>query len=377
MSLLFEPITFRSLTIPNRIWMSPMCMFSAADTGPATGVPTDWHLSHLAARAAGGVGLVMVEATGVSPEGRITPWDLGLWNESQQQAFVRITKAISDAGSVPGIQLAHAGRKASTNKPWISGVPLSIADGGWGTVAPSSIAFGSAQAPKELTVAEIQQVVQDFAQAARRAAAAGFQALELHGAHGYLISSFLSPHSNHRTDEYGGSFENRIRFALEVTDAVRAAWPAELPLFFRVSATDWLTENDADSRRGWTVDDTVRLCAILSTHGVDLIDASSGGQVPDAAIPTAPSYQVPFAEAIKSEDVIAAGAVGVIIDAGQAHGILATRKADVVFIGRQLLRDPYWPHNVATELGIKARWPVQYGYAVERRFAVPSSPSHA
>ncbi|PNH78168.1 oxidoreductase [Arthrobacter sp. AFG20] len=364
MSKLFDPISLRSITVPNRIWMSPMCTYSAAAEGPLTGLPTDWHLTHLASRAAGGAGLIMVEATAVRADGRISPWDLGLWNTEQQNAFMRITQAISALGAVPAIQLAHAGRKASTDRPWLTGRHLSSQQGGWQTVGPSALPYDDAPAPHELTTAEIKGLVDDFARAAERALAAGFKAVEIHGAHGYLINSFLSHHTNLRIDEYGGSFENRIRFALEITKAVREVWSADLPLLFRVSATDWLTENAEDPREGWTSEDTVRLASILADHGVDLIDTSTGGNVPDADIPTGLGYQVEFADAVKNKAKVPAAAVGLIVHPEQADEVLAQGRADVIFMGRQLLRDPYWPRRAATLLGLEARWPVQYGYAV-------------
>ncbi|WP_235854497.1 NADH:flavin oxidoreductase/NADH oxidase [Nonomuraea aridisoli] len=364
--MLFDPITLRSLTVPNRVWMSPMCQYSAATDGPEAGVPHDWHLSHLAARAAGGTGLILTEATSVSPEGRITPMDLGLWNERQEQAFTRITRFLSRHGTVPGIQLAHAGRKASTDQPWRGGRPIVVADGGWQPVAPSPIPFAKNHpVPRELTVEEIQRVVDDFARAAQRALRAGFQVVEVHGAHGYLIGEFLSPHSNHRTDAYGGSFENRIRLALEIVDAVRAVWPEELPVFFRVSATDWLTENPEDERQGWTVDDTVRLAKELFSHGVDLLDTSSGGNAPGAKILAGPGYQVPFAARVRAETGMPVAAVGQITEPHQAEEILTSGRADAVLLGRELLRDPHWPHRAAHELGhAPLPWPDQYDYAL-------------
>ncbi|MGW7753845.1 NADH:flavin oxidoreductase/NADH oxidase [Streptomyces violaceusniger] len=367
MSALFTPLKLRSLQIPNRVWMSPMCMYSAASEGPETGAPTDFHLAHLASRAAGGTGLVMAEATGVRPDGRISPWDLGLWNDRQQEAFARITAAIRSHGAVPAIQLAHAGRKASVDKPWLSDRYVSEAEGGWQTVAPSPVAYDGLPVPHELTVDEIQQLVRDFADSARRALAAGFQVAEVHGAHGYLINSFLSPPSNHRTDAYGGSFENRIRFALEVVDAVRAVWPDELPVFFRTSATDWLTENPEDDREGWTGDDTARLAKELQTHGVDLLDVSTGGMVRDAKIAAGPNYQVPFAAQARSESGIPTAAVGIITEPQQAEEIIASGQADAVFLGRELLRNPYWPQHAALALGAVPNWPDQYAYVVRRR----------
>lgn len=367
MSALFTPLKLRSLEIPNRVWMSPMCMYSAAHEGPETGVPTDFHLTHLASRAAGGAGLIMVEATGVRPDGRISPWDLGLWNDRQEEGFRRITAAISAHGAVPAIQIAHSGRKASTDRPWVSGGHVPEAEGGFGGVAPSAEAFGELPVPHELTVDQIQQLVRDFADSARRALAAGFKVVEVHGAHGYLINSFLSPAANHRTDAYGGSFENRARFALEVVDAVRAVWPDELPVLFRVSATDWLSENPEDGREGWTGQDTVRLAKELQAHGVDLLDVSTGAIVPDARIPAAPGFQVPFAEQAREGSGIPTAAVGLVTEPEQAERIVADGRADAVFLGRALLRDPYWARHAAEALDAGTGWPDQYGYAVQRR----------
>ncbi|MFE0460717.1 NADH:flavin oxidoreductase/NADH oxidase [Kitasatospora sp. NPDC058965] len=365
MSVLFEPITLRGLTVPNRIWMAPMCMYSAATEGPGTGVATDFHLTHLAARAAGGTGLVITEATAVSPEGRISPADLGLWNEEQQHALARVVRAIRDHGAVAAIQLAHAGRKASTRTPLQGGAALPAPEGGWRTVGPTTQAFGDHPEPDALSTAQIRAVVADFRAAAGRALAAGFQAVEVHGAHGYLIHSFLSPASNHRTDEYGGSFENRIRFALEVVAAVREVWPAELPVFFRTSATDWLSEDADDRRDGWTGEDTVRLAKELRAAGVDLLDVSTGGLVADARIPVAPGFQVPFAAAVREATDLPVGAVGLITEARQAEQILTEGRADVVLLGRELLRTPYWAHYAARELGVESRWPGQYLRAVQ------------
>ncbi|PYC82188.1 oxidoreductase [Streptomyces tateyamensis] len=364
MSALFEPITLRELTVPNRVWMAPMCMYSAATEGPQTGVATDFHLTHLAARAAGGTGLVITEATAVSPEGRISPADLGLWNEAQQEGLARVVRAIRSHGSVAAIQLAHAGRKASTRPLQQGGGVLAPAEGGWPTVGPTTQAFGDHPEPDALSVEQIRRIVADFGAAAQRALAAGFQAVEVHGAHGYLVHSFLSPSSNHRTDQYGGSFENRIRFALEVVAAVRAVWPAELPVFFRTSATDWLTEDAEDHREGWTGEDTVRLAKELRAAGVDLLDVSTGGLVADARIPVAPGFQVPFATAVREATDLPVGAVGLITEARQAEQILSEGRADVVLLGRELLRTPYWAHYAARELGAETRWPEQYARAV-------------
>ncbi|MFC8036017.1 NADH:flavin oxidoreductase/NADH oxidase, partial [Streptomyces griseoincarnatus] len=266
MSTLFEPYTLRALTIPNRVWMAPMCQYSAAPDGPEAGAPNDWHFAHYAARATGGTGLIVVEATAVSPEGRISPYDLGIWNDTQVEAFRRITRFLAAQGTVPAVQLAHAGRKAATDQPWKGGAPLGPDERAWQPVAPSAVPFAEDhQVPDELSTEEIREIVGQFRAAARRALAAGFEIAEIHGAHGYLINEFLSPHSNHRTDAYGGSYDNCTRFAFEVVDAVREEWPDDKPLFFRVSATDWL---DAD---GWTPDDTVRLAADLHARGVDLL----------------------------------------------------------------------------------------------------------
>ncbi|APU21234.1 NADH:flavin oxidoreductase/NADH oxidase [Actinoalloteichus sp. GBA129-24] len=366
MSTLFTPLTLRGLVIPNRAWMSPMCMYSADAQGPDTGAPTDFHLAHLADRAAGGLGMVMVEATGVCPDGRISPWDLGLWNDRQQDAFARITAAIRAHGSVPAIQLAHAGRKASVDKPWLGNRPVTPADGGWTTVGPGDEPFHDHPAPTALTVDEIQQLVRDFRASAKRALAAGFQIVEVHGAHGYLLNSFLSPATNHRTDAYGGSVEDRMRFPLEVVDAVREVWPEHLPVFFRTSATDWLSENQDDAGEGWTGEDTVRLAKELQARGVDLLDVSTGGLVHDAAIPAAPGYQVPFAEQVRQETGMPTAAVGLILEPAQAEEILSSGRSDAVFLGRQLLREPYWAHRAAEELGKDSSWPEQYGYAVRR-----------
>ncbi|MFF0200280.1 NADH:flavin oxidoreductase/NADH oxidase [Streptomyces sp. NPDC005017] len=359
MSALFEPYRLRDLTIPNRVWMSPMCQYSAAPEGPDAGAPQDWHFAHYASRAAGGTGLVLVEATAVSPEGRISPYDLGLWSDTQLEAFRRITRFLTAQGTVPGVQLAHAGRKAATERPWKGGRPVGPEAHGWQPVAPSAVPFAEGhQTPEELSVEGIEEIVGRFADAARRALAAGFEVVEVHGAHGYLVHEFLSPHSNRRTDAYGGSFENRARFALEVVDAVREVWPQGKPVFFRVSATDWLEEG------GWSADDTVRLARALQEHGVDLLDVSSGGNVPDARIPTGPGYQVPFASRVKAGTALPVAAVGLITDAEQAEKIVANGEADAVLLGRELLRDPYWARKAARELGGEVRVPDQYHRSV-------------
>ncbi|MEU0899460.1 NADH:flavin oxidoreductase/NADH oxidase [Streptomyces massasporeus] len=359
MTALFEPYTLRELTIPNRVWMPPMCQYSAAPEGPETGVPTDWHFAHYAARATGGTGLIIVEATAVSAQGRISPYDLGIWNDAQGEAFRRITRFLSAQGTVPAIQLAHAGRKASTDRPWKGGAPVGPDAHGWDSVAPSPLAFDDRHpAPAELTVDQIRDVVEQFAAAARRALAAGFEVAEIHGAHGYLINEFLSPHSNHRTDAYGGSYENRTRFALEVVDAVREVWPDDKPLFFRVSATDWLEDG------GWTADDTVRFAADLRAHGIDLLDVSTGGNASGVRIHAGPGYQVPFAARVKNETALAVAAVGLITDVEQAEKILANGEADAVLLGRELLRNPSWARHAARELGGEVRVPDQYHRSV-------------
>ncbi|MHB9864352.1 NADH:flavin oxidoreductase/NADH oxidase [Streptomyces sp. YIM S03343] len=355
MSALFEPFTLREATIPNRVWMPPMCQYSAAPEGELAGAPTDWHFAHYAARAAGGTGLIIVEATAVAPEGRISPYDLGLWNDTQTEVFRRITRFLTAQGAVPAIQLAHAGRKASTERPWKGGAPVGPEAHGWQPVAPSPVAFDDGHpVPDELTVDQIRAIVGRFAAAARRALDAGFEIAEIHGAHGYLINEFLSPHSNHRTDAYGGSYENRTRFALDVVDAVREVWPEDKPLFFRISATEWLAE------AGWTPDDTVRFAGELHAHGVDLLDVSTGGNASGVRIPVGPGYQVPFAARVKAETPMPVAAVGLITDPEQAAKIVANGEADAVLLGRELLRDPSWARRAARELGAEVRIPEQY-----------------
>ncbi|MEU8827801.1 NADH:flavin oxidoreductase/NADH oxidase [Streptomyces sp. NPDC048636] len=358
MSALFEPVTLRSLTIPNRVWMAPMCQYSA-ESGEGAGIPNDWHFAHYGARATGGTGLILVEATAVSPEGRISPGDLGIWNDRQVEAFRRIAGFLKRHGTVPGIQLAHAGRKAATDAPWRGGASLGPEEGGWQPLGPSPIAYDERHpVPEELTEEGMAEVVEQFAAAARRALAAGFEVAEIHGAHGYLIGEFLSPHSNRRTDRYGGSLENRVRFALEVVDAVRAVWPEELPLFFRVSATDWL------ERDGWTPDDTVAFAALLKEHGVDLLDVSTGGNAAGVSIPVEPGYQVPFAARVRRETGLPVAAVGLITEPGQAEKIVANGEADAVLLGRELLRDPSFARRAARELGGRVHAPEPYGYAI-------------
>ncbi|MFL9923252.1 NADH:flavin oxidoreductase/NADH oxidase [Herbaspirillum lusitanum] len=349
-SKLFSPLSLRGLTLPNRIVVSPMCQYSAKD-----GFVNDWHLVHLGSRAVGGAGLVIVEAAAVVAEGRITPHDVGIWKDEHIAALRRITRFIEQQGSFAGIQLAHAGRKASVHRPWdaVQG-SITAAEGAWPTVGPSEVAFDSNfAAPQAMSIAQIKDVVQAFADAAQRAHKAGFKVIELHGAHGYLMHQFLSPFSNQRQDEYGGSAENRSRLLLEVVTAVRAVWPAELPLFVRLSATEW-TEG------GWSPDDTVAVSRKLRELGVDLIDASTGGNLPSAAIPTGPGYQTEFAARVRQEAGVATGTVGMITDAIQAEHVLRTGQADLVLLARELLRDPYWPLHAAAELRAEVAWPPQY-----------------
>ncbi|RDS84993.1 NADH:flavin oxidoreductase/NADH oxidase [Dyella monticola] len=346
---LFEPYTQRSLTLRNRIVVSPMCQYSAQ-----AGVPDQWHLVHLGSRAVGGAGAVIAEATAVSPEGRISAHDTGIWNDAQREAWRPIAAFLAEHGAVPGVQLAHAGRKASVWRPWEGGGPLPAEQGAWQTVAPSAIAFDADwHVPQALDIDGIRRVVADFRAAARRAKDAGFKLVEVHGAHGYLLHQFMSPLSNRRDDNYGGSFENRTRLVREVLAAVREVWPQELPLWLRISATDW-----AD--HGWTIDDSVRLAGQLSGLGVDLVDVSSGGLVPHVKIPVGPGYQVPFAARIRQESGMATGAVGLITEPAQAEGIIAGGAADLVLIARASLRDPYFPRRAAQELGATITAPEQY-----------------
>lgn len=349
MATLFTRIRFRDVELRNRIVVSPMCEYSAVD-----GHPQPWHLVHLGSRAVGGAALVISEATAVEERGRISPADTGLYLDAHVESWRPITNFIKSQGAVPGVQLAHAGRKASTAAPWLGGKPLAPAQGGWGPVSPSPIPFDAGYSiPKELSAMEIKGAVNAFAQAAQRALAAGFELIEIHSAHGYLLHQFLSPLSNQRQDEYGGSFENRIRFALQVTKAVREVWPARLPLFYRLSATDWI-------EGGWDLSQSIELARQLKPLGVDLIDCSSGGTSPRAQIPAGPGFQVPFAEAIRNKAGIATGAVGFITGAKQAEEILSSGKADLVFLAREFLRDPYWPRHAAQELGYKIEPPAQY-----------------
>ena len=352
---LYEPLTLRGVTMRNRIGVSPMCEYSSTD-----GFADDWHLVHLGSRAVGGAGLVIAEATGVTADGRISPFDLGIYRDEHVEMLSRITRFIAAQGAVPGMQLSHAGRKASTDAPWRGGKPLAPEEGGWRPIhAPSAIAFSDrSPVPEALDRDGIARVIAAFRDAARRALAAGFQVIELHGAHGYLLHEFLSPLSNHRTDEYGGSFENRTRLFVEVTDAVRSVWPESLPLLARFSATDWVPG-------AWDVEQSIELARVLAARGVDLVDCSSGGIVPGVKIPVGPGYQVDLAERIRRDTPIATAAVGLITDAAQADDIIRSGKADMVFLARQLLRDPYWPLHAAKTLGANVTWPVQYQRAVD------------
>lgn len=354
-SHLFSPLEIGSLTLPNRIVVSPMCEYSSED-----GFANDWHLVHLGSRAVGGAGLIFTEAAAVTPEGRISPQDLGLWKDEHIAPLARITAFLHTQGARAGIQLAHAGRKASTYRPWSGEGVLAPEAGGWSNVlAPSPIQFAANYPqPHELDRAGIAAIASAFRAAAVRADRAGFNVIEIHAAHGYLIHEFLSPISNHRGDEYGGSFENRARLLLEVVDSIREVWPRERPLFVRISATDWVEENGPEN--SWDLPQSIRLAALLREHGVDLIDVSSGGNVAGVSIPTGPGYQTPFAEAIRKEACILTGAVGQITDPAQAAQIIRTGHADLIFIAREFLRDPYWPLHAAIALGQAATWPPQY-----------------
>ncbi len=346
---LFSPLRLREIELKNRIVMSPMCEYSAKE-----GHPQAWHLVHLGSRAIGGAGLVFTEATAVEARGRISAVDTGIYDEAQVASWRPIAEFIRAHGAVPGVQLAHAGRKASVEAPWMGGKPVAPKDGGWEPVGPSALAFDAGyNVPRELSVSEIGEVVGAFRRAAERALAAGFEVLEIHAAHGYLIHQFLSPLCNARTDEYGGKLENRIRFAKQVVSAVREVWPQRLPVFVRVSATDW-------KEGGWDLAQTIALARELKPLGVDLIDVSSGGAVPGVKIPFGPGYQTGFAEAIRKEPGIATGAVGMITEPVQAETILATEQADLVFLARELLRDPYWPRRAAKALDVKIEAPEQY-----------------
>jgi 2,4-dienoyl-CoA reductase-like NADH-dependent reductase (Old Yellow Enzyme family) len=347
---LFSPLALRSVTLRNRIGMSPMCQYSAVD-----GVANDWHLVHLASRAAGGVGLVLFEATAVEPRGRISPADLGIWSDAQVEPLARVVRRVEGHGAAAGLQIAHAGRKASTRPPWVQGgTPLPPAEGGWVPVAPSPVPFAEGHpVPVALDEAGIGEVVDAFAAAARRARAAGFRVLEVHAAHGYLLHQFLSPLSNHRQDRWGGSFENRTRLAREVVEAVRREWPEHLPLLVRISCTDWV-------EGGWDLAQSIELARRLRPLGVDLVDCSSGGTSPSAKVPLGPGYQVPFAEAVRRDAAVATAAVGLVTSPEQADQIVRSGQADLVLLGRELLREPYFALRAARVLGQDGPWPPQY-----------------
>ena len=349
MSQLFSPFSLRELTFKHRVFVSPMCQYSCVD-----GVPTDWHLVHLGSRAVGGAAMVMTEAAAITAAGRISPEDAGIWNDEQVAAWKPIAAFIKANGAVPAMQLAHAGRKASTFSPWRGHGKVAETQGGWPVLGPSAVSFSdSYPAPREMSRAEIATCVADFVAGAKRALEAGFEVVELHAAHGYLLHEFLSPLSNVRTDEYGGTLENRMRFPLAVCKAVREFWPKHLPVFLRLSASDW-------KDGGWDVMASIEFCKAAKALGIDLIDVSSGGNVADAKMTIRPGYQVPFARVIRNKAVIPTGAVGLITDAVQAEQIIGDGDADCVFLARALLRDPYWPRHAAHELGVKMEWPEQY-----------------
>ncbi len=349
MTHLFEPLRLREIRLGNRIGIPPMCQYSARD-----GVASDWHFVHYGSRAVGGAGLMILEATAVSPEGRISPGDLGIWDDTHIASLARIANFAKEQGCVAALQLAHAGRKASTSLGWQTQRALSKHEGGWTVIAPSSVPFGEGYAvPREIDEAGIGNVIAQFAAGARRAFACGFEALEIHAAHGYLLHQFLSPLSNRRKDGYGGSFENRTRIVREVVAAIRAEWPERLPLLIRLSATDWV-------EGGWNADETVTLCRGLQAMGVDLVDVSSAGLVPDAKIPAGPGFQTGFAARVRREANIATAAVGLITSPVQADHIIRTGQADMVLLGREILRNPYWPLAAAQALGQTVAWPGQY-----------------
>jgi 2,4-dienoyl-CoA reductase-like NADH-dependent reductase (Old Yellow Enzyme family) len=349
MALLFEPIKIRSIELKNRIIVSPMCQYSSAD-----GFANDWHLVHLGSHAVGGAGLVFTEATAVTDVGRISPHDLGIWKDEHIDFLKRITSFIEEHGSVPGIQLAHAGRKASHHRPWEGGKPLTKEEGAWQTISPSAIPYREGEpSPVAMTKKDIEQLKNDFCMGAVRAAKAGFKIIEIHAAHGYLLNEFMSPLSNQRTDEYGGSFENRIRIVVELIDAIREVWDESLPLFVRISCTEWVDG-------GWTIDDSIRFAHIVKNKSVDVIDCSSGGNSPLQKIEAGPMYQVPFSEKIKKESGMKTAAVGFITTAQQAESILQNQQADLIILARQLLREPYFPLHAARELGVDVKWPSQY-----------------
>jgi 2,4-dienoyl-CoA reductase-like NADH-dependent reductase (Old Yellow Enzyme family) len=346
---LFDPLALRGLTFSNRVFVSPMCQYSSVD-----GFANEWHVIHLGSRAVGGAGLVFTEATAITAEGRISPHDLGIYSDAHVDGLAGLVRGIHAHRCPAGMQLAHAGRKASTTPPWLGSTAIGLDRGGWQPIGPGAEPFSPAYpAPRSMSVDDIGRAVAAFRAAAERALEAGFDVVELHGAHGYLIHEFLSPLVNARTDLYGGSYDNRLRFCLEVVEAVRAVWPERSPLFVRISATDW-------KESGWDIEQSVELARRLREHGVDLIDCSCGGAVADVTVPFAPGYQVPFAERIRREAGVATGAVGLITEPAQANEIVGSGRADAVLLARELLRDPYWPLRAARELGRTVPWPVQY-----------------
>lgn len=354
MAKLFEKLILRNIEFHNRLWVSPMCQYSSED-----GMPTDWHLVHLGSRAVGGAGLVMTEATAVSPEGRISPQDAGVWSDAHAAAYAPVTKFIKSQGAIAGIQLAHAGRKASTAAPWDGDGKVDESQGGWQTVAPSALPFtDNYPHPRAMTKGDIEKAICDFATTAKRSVEVGFEVIEIHAAHGYLCHQFLSPLSNKRSDEFGGSLENRMRFPLQIAKAVRLTVPQNLPVFVRISATDW-------TAGGWDLEQSVEFCKELKRLGIDLIDVSSGGNVPHAKIAIAPNYQVSFAAAIREKAQIATAAVGMITGAKQAEEILQRGEADAIVVAREFLRDPYFALHAARELGEKVHAPKQYGRAID------------
>jgi len=355
MATLFSPLKIKTIELKNRIIVSPMCQYSSED-----GFANDWHLVHLGSRAVGGAALIFTEATAVSAEGRISTKDLGIWKDEHIPFLKRITGFIEKQGSIPGIQLAHAGRKSSELPPWEGSKAVAKEEGGWQTYAPSAIAFKEGDAvPKELSINEIKTIIQDFQNAAVRAKKAGFKVIELHGAHGYLINEFLSPISNKRMDEYGGSFENRTRFLLQIIESVRKVWPGDYPLFLRISATEW-------QEGGWTENDSIKLAELVKAKTIDLIDCSTGGNVAGAKIPLKPLFQVRFAESIKKATGILTGALGLITTVQEANSIIQENKADVVLLAREFLRNPYFPRKAEKELGVDIPWPVQYERAKKK-----------
>ena len=351
MSLLLSPYSLRGVTARNRIWVAPMCQYSAVD-----GMPDDWHLVHLGARAVGGAGVVLTEATAVSPEGRISPQDTGIWDDGQARAWARIVTFVKAQGALAGVQLAHAGRKGSSRRPWEGRGAVAPEDGGWVPVGPTADPYPGLATPVALDDEGIAKVRRDFVDATRRALAAGFDVVEVHAAHGYLLHEFLSPLSNTRTDGYGGDLAGRMRLVLEVVEDVRAAWPQDKPLLLRISATDWV-------EGGWTAEESVALAKEAAARGVDLVDCSSGGNSPEQSIVPGPGYQVPFAAQVRRDAGIPTGAVGLLTDPEQAEQVLAEGSADVVLLARELLRDPHWPLHAAAVLGDDVAWPVQYDRA--------------